>query len=513
MLSSEPGITQFLLVSIMPHSRLALTFASIPFFTCFVAVTTLARAEEADSPSRSASNFDLQVVSEFSLEDEIGLLRAMPVWLGENERALLLAYSRDKDIDPYIEMFYAPTDRMKFVVCTMDGDVIWKNELRPCVINGIWFCPIFPFDLNQDGVDEIYYVTNIDDVHLLAYSKLRLAAADPRNGEELGLWKWNPHERSTLSRTFRNFIMGGYVRGEPVLLTGQGTYGRMSVQAWNPGMQQRWKVDIEDDGRGARGSHQSPVVDYNADGVDELFWGERCIEIDRGRTLFIGDEKNYNGHSDVIQPTYHWGENKWYLFTARESGEDGSIQPRVVMFDSEGDRVWSDLEQGHMDMGYTTQTSLDGDAIAFTISRGDKRAGPEGFFRLDVKEFAYDAFTGKRIELPFVAYNTIPVDLNGDGLHEFARSFGEQADRLVVDRAGKTIGSLGDGAYLAMASKFMDLPGEQILCYHADGTIRIWADKNAEDRPRAKARYAHPFYKINQRMTGNGYNTPTLGGL
>ena len=162
--------------------------------------------------------------------------------------------------------------------------------------------------------------------------------------------------------------------------------------------------------------------------IDELIWGESRIELDKDRTLWIGDHKSYNGHSDVIQPTLNRGNGKWYLFTARESGDRGQIKPRVVMFDDKGQRVWTDLELGHMDMGYTAQVGGDMGAIAFTISRGDKKAGPEGFFRLDVHEFAYDAFTGERIDLPFAGYNTIPVDLNGDGLHEFARCFGEQAD-------------------------------------------------------------------------------------
>lgn len=112
-----------------------------------------------------------------------------------------------------------------------------------------------------------------------------------------------------------------------------------------------------------------------------------------------------------------------------------------------------------------------------------------------------------------LAYNTVPADLNGDGLHEFARAFGEQADRMVVDRQGNEIGSLGEGAYLAMASRFMDLLGEQLLTYQADGTVRIWADRNAVKSQRGAARYAHPFYQLNQRMTGVGYNYVNLGGL
>lgn len=163
---------------------------------------------------------------------------------------------------------------------------------------------------------------------------------------------------------------------------------------------------IAADDPGARGSHQTPVVDINGDGTDELLWGERCIELDRGRTLWVGDREQYDGHSDVIQPTLNRSDNQWYVFTARESGDTGQIKPRVVMFDRNGKRFWTDLEFGHMDMGYTAHVDDPTKTMAFTIRRGDKRAGPDGFFRMDVHEFAYEAFTGKRIELPFAAYNS-----------------------------------------------------------------------------------------------------------
>ena len=64
-----------------------------------------------------------------------------------------------------------------------------------------------------------------------------------------------------------------------------------------------------------------------------------------------------------------------------------------------------------------------------------------------------------------------------------------------------------------MASKFTSLPGEQILSYSKDGMITIWADIDAKDSKNAMRRYVHPYYKVNQYQTGNGYNLFTLGGI
>ena len=457
----------------------------------------------------------VEPIVEFSLNSEVGSLRAVPVQISKEESAILVVYSADKDIDPWIEMFYPPTDQLKFALYTNKGKLLWKKELKTCTLNGIWFTPVFPFDLDNNGVDEIYFVNNIDSVHILSYEHLRLEALDAKTGKSLGQWPWKRTvTNGSNSKTFRNFILGGYSNGEPVLVTAQGTYGRMGLQAWNKEMEKRWDLVIEDDEPGARGSHMSPVVDINFDQIDEVLWGERCISIDNGEYLFIADKDEYRGHSDVIQPTLNREKNEWSIFTCRESGDKGQIKPRVVMFDNEGERMWTDLDFGHMDMGWTAQVNTDTLSIlAFTISRGGKIAGPNGFFRMDVKEYAYNGESGKRVNLNFDAYNTAPVDLDGDGYHEFACAIGEQADRKIYDISGEVIANLGESAYLAMASKFMDLPGEQILCYYPDGTIKIWADTKAKDTKEAKKRYQSPYYMLAQKQTANGYNLVNLGGL
>jgi hypothetical protein len=455
----------------------------------------------------------LEVMMKINLGSPVGKLRALPVQLNNEEKGLFFAYSEDKEIDPWIEMFYPPTDRVILAVYSMGGKLIWRKELGKGVINGIWFTPFYAFDLNQDGTDEIYYVDNVDPVHILSYEGRRLTSLNAASGDKIGEWPWKRVEDGSLSKTFRNFIIGGYVHGKPVLITAQGTYGNMGIQAWDPGMIPRWEILITEDEEGARGSHMCPILDIDSDGSDELLWGERCIGLDRGDYLFIADRELYKGHSDVIQPTLNWSENKWYIFTCRESGDQGQIKPRVVMFDDRGQRVWTDLEFGHMDMGWTAQVGPEMGAIAFTISRGGKTAGPDGFFRTDVKECAYDAFSGHPVQLPFNAYNTIPVDLDGDGFHEFASAMDEQSDKKVYNLKGEIIGDLGEKVYLAMASKILERPGEQILCYYPDGTVRIWGDKSAVDSERAKKRYMHPYYKNCQRLTGTGYNLSNLGGL
>jgi len=127
--------------------------------------------------------------------------------------------------------------------------------------------------------------------------------------------------------------------------------------------------------------------------------------------------------------------------------------------------------------------------------------------------FIIDSFSGQKIELLFPGYNMIPVDLNGDGVHELASALGEQSDRNIYNIEGNVLGSLGARALISMASKFIDLPGEQIMAYFHDGRIKIFADKNARDSGAAQKQYQHLYYHANHKLTAQGYNLVNLGGL
>jgi hypothetical protein len=438
----------------------------------------------------------------------MGQFRAVPVRLGEGRRAILGIHSGDAEIDPYIGMFFFPKSTTKFVLFTADGEILWRRDLGPGVVSGIWFLPVLAFDLDGDDVDEIWFVNNTDPAHPMDYRRYALERVDARTGETTGQWPWPQPERDRrMSTTYRNFIVGGSVRGEPVLVTAQGTRGVVDIQGWRPDLSRRWDVHKDPDTPGCEGSHMSAVCDLNGDGVDELLWGERCIELDAGRQLYCADEATWHGHSDINLPTLDWSTGRWSVFTCRE---DRTGFPRVVMYDADGTRIWAALDQGHMDTGWVARIGEGGSPVAMGVRVGTKLRSADGERRKKVEPFAFDAASGESVELSFDPYTTIPVDLNGDGIHELVRGYFE-GNGEVLDRDGRVIGNVG--GLSAMASKFTDRPGEQILSYAPDGVVRIWADANAVDSEQALRRYAHPHYRTNQRLTACGYNLFSLGGL
>ena len=477
----------------------------------WIAMASLVPSPNAPAQPRGASGgLDLRVICQIELGHPLGQLRAVPVRTAKGApRAILAVCCQDAEVDPYVEMFFFPKHTLKLVLFSQQGKVLWKRDLGRGVVPGTWFCPVFPFDLDGDGAEEIWFVNNIDADHPLSLRGRRLERVDPATGKTTGRWPWpGPAGNQSPSHMFRNFILGGYVKGKAVLVTAQGTYGPMRLQGWNPDLSRRWEHKVARNTPGARGSHMCPVVDLNGDGVDEVLWGERCIELDAGKELFCGDRKTYRGHSDVVQPVLDAATKRWFFYTCRESG--GDVSPRVALFDDTGRRVWGDLDRGHMDMGWVARLGPGGEPVAMAIRVGGKSAGPGGFARTGVEEFTYEALTGRKHVLAGRVFATLPVDLNGDGVHELIRAL-TGGDGKVLDRTGRVVGQVRGSA--AMGSKFLDRPGEQVLTYDADGVVRVWADRNAADNPAARRRYRHPFYAANQRLTACGYNLVNLGGL
>src|SRR5688572_30046228 len=111
----------------------------------------------------------LEPILQLNLGQTVGQLRAAPVNLGEGApKAFLVAYGADFDVDPYDEMFFFPTDTLKIALWTTEGERLWERDLGRGVVPGMWFVPVFPFDLDGDGRDEIYFVNNTNPQHPLS---------------------------------------------------------------------------------------------------------------------------------------------------------------------------------------------------------------------------------------------------------------------------------------------------------------------------------------------------------
>ncbi len=452
----------------------------------------------------------LECLNRFDLGMRVGFVRSASVDLGGREGMLFL-YSDGSSADPGEELFdYAGLKPVRIAVFTADGTRLWEKVLPRGVIAGPWFVPAVPFDLDGDGVDEIWYVNNTGAPFSILHRKLE--RLDGLTGETTGVWPWpDTTFNERMSLCYRYYIVAGYDRGEPVLVTCQGTYGDMYLQGWSHGMEKRWETVIRASDPGPRASHMTPVMDINGDGTDELFWGERLISLRDGREVF-DYAPEYDGHSDVITPLMDYRTGELYIYTCREGGERPG-QQRVYTFRGEGGVRWSALDKGHIHTGWGANvripTARDGGKIVMAM-REHFVPDDTGFNHEVDGVFYYDAFTGEKADFsPEVRGDYLyPIDLDGDGLHEFYVAEGERRGEI-LSPDGKTIGGgLRIGAGCFRTGKMLGHAGEQIMGMGSGGsTVEIWGDAEAADGEIMKQRYALPYLPFMQKLMATGYNS------
>ena len=445
----------------------------------------------------------IRALQEYALGERFGQIRSVSVALGRgDEPGVLFIHSTTENLDPWTEMMAFPTDTLKLSLFTESGRHLWTRDLGKGVIPGIWFAPVISFDLDGDGVDEIWHVGNDYPNLPFTVEHRHLERIDPRTNEVTGMWPWpiNRVSYENMSYSYRLTLACGYAKGEPVLITAQGTYTDMYLQGYSRDMSQRWSVFVPKDAAGARASHVFPVLDFNNDGIDELFWGERVLSVHDGRELFCCDRDNFRGHSDIIIPFVDPQTGKKYIYTCREDGEGPGIK-RVVTFDERGDPVWGQVDAGHIHGGWIANIGPNRRRIAMARSLALNAKGYDQH-RQPTIDYFFDAVTGEPTtpKFPQPGGRARPIDVDGDGYHEFLTGMEETK---VVDRHGKELANLGNGRTVR-TGKILELPAHQVmLSYDDQGIVRIWGDDAAVDGPTDQ--FAH-YHRFMQHMMGSGYN-------
>lgn len=439
----------------------------------------------------------------FEIGEEFAQMRSVPVALGPGrEEAVLFIHSQHPNIDPWSEAFNYARDTLKLSLVSMSGKLLWRRDLDWGVVPGIWYTPVISFDLDGDGVDEIWYVGNTNPKLPLSIDYRVLERIDPLTGEVTGQWPWPKYPRNeSMSHTYRYSLAAGYAHGQPVLITAQGTYHDMHLQAYNPGMEKRWEVYIPAAEPGARASHVFPILDMNGDGIDEIFWGERILSMDDGHELFCCDRDNFHAHSDIVAPFIDPADGRKYIYTCREGGG----APRVVTYDFAGNIVWSAVEAGHIHKGWVANIGENRRRIAMAMSLALGASGSECHKSTPILYY-FDAVTGEPVEfkLPFQGCHLMPIDFTGDGYHEFYGTGGDALGK-VYDRHGNLLADLGASAQQVRSGKILPRPGQQIMLgYGKEKVVRIWGDDAAaETAPDPLCERYHTFM---QHLMGSGYN-------
>ncbi len=447
----------------------------------------------------------IRCLKKFEFSHPIRQARAAELMI-KGQPYMLFCVSENKNLDPWPEAFGYIDHPLSLVLFDADGNKLWERTFGRGTVPGVWFTPYIAFDLDRDGIDEIYFVHNLDDEHPFSQFHTVLEKIDPQNGETVETYPF-PAQNTMLDKmsyAFRHNLSAGYVNGEPVLVTEQGTYTNMYLQAYTTGMKKLWERVIRKEDKGARASHNINVYDYNNDGIDELYYGERMISLADGRDLICCDEETFAGHSDIVLPFYD-DDGKYYLYTCRENGSYIGCD-RVVTFDIEGNSVWRALTdtdsgpQNHVHSGWVATVKPNYRKIATACGlAGDKK-------HTIGTEHAFDALTGEEIDFPFPCSlaSLWPIDINGDGYHEF---YGKGK---LYDCEGNLLADMGESQILVKLGKMLGLKGEQLLIPRTRH-IELWGDDEAVESERFLLRHSRGFHSHMTKLTGAGYNfMPTV---
>ena len=454
----------------------------------------------------------IKCLKEFCLSNKnLLLMLSTPVNIGDGKVGNLFVYSEDF-VDPGEEYYHHPKDTLKFAMFGPNGEKMWEKDLGQGVLPGVWFCPVLPLDLDQDGIDEIYFVNNLSELHPFTMVYRYLEAISPLTGETIDRWQWpmNTFE-DRMSLCYRFYLVAGYSKGEPVLITSQGTYGDMYLQAYGPGMTKKWERKISKDEKGPKASHITPVIDFNDDGIDELFWGERLISLEDGNDVMCFD-KSYYGHSDILIPFVDYDTGKKYLFTGREGYDE--IPPRVVTFNEDGSKAWEAIDQGHIHYGWIANINIQGKNRRIAMAMKIVQSYAEQGVAIDDKvEYYFDAYTGEVVlsTIPFKGADVFPIDINGDGYSEFFCYEGENKGWILDSNGNKIFKISEDFESHVHAHKngyiLDEYKCEQLMLSGKDGIVRIYGDTNAKGSEIFNYRHNYKgYHKACQKLMASGYN-------
>ena len=453
------------------------------------------------------NKIDMKEVFHLELGSGAGQFKVMPAKLGNGRKGFVAFYASCYDVDVNYSMFVFPSDVLHGICFSDDGEILWKRTFG-IIPSAALYCFTL-IDMDSDGVDEIYLVDNSDPEHPFWVEAFVLEQINVLTGNIEQQWKWPNYgglERSMWY--FRNHLFGGYDNGLPVLVAAQGTYQDMYFQAYDANHDLKWVKTVAKDAAGARGSHSFPIVDINMDNIDEVLWGERCISLHDGHEIFCIERESWNGHSDMCQPVWNEKDSKWMVYINRESDEN--VAPRIGMYDSTGKQIWSAVEYGHIHKGWVGRIGRNGELLANGMRITGQTKDARGRYYTGITEFVFDAYSGNPVDIGFSLFDTAPVDVDGDGLHEILRGVAA-GDTELIDRNGSSIAHFG--GKVAMNTKILDLPGEQVMIYYSDGLVKIFADTNANDTEKAKKRYETPFYIRNQYSRNIENNLCMHGGI
>jgi len=451
---------------------------------------------------------------------------------GDGELEVVIAYSTNRNIDPYKKLWQKSQDTIKVVAFRYTGERLWTVDLGWGIEAGGVYSPMVVWDIDADGKAEVLLKTNKSG-NPLDYDSDYLTILDGESGKIKKEVIWPKIEGfSDYNNNSRNFLAVAHLDGKnPYIIAARGLYKKQIIWAYDNKLNRVWErivgrhldYDVKNRWLGiiwnriwphffkdrAHGSHSLPVADVNDDGKEEIFWGEHCIS-ENGRDLWvINEQMPYAGHLDIVFVADILPSNKGKEIYYCREGWTGKKENNIGMLlvDNRGKTIWGRWGYTHIDGGWCAKIIQNQEGMqCFGYDIQDKGWRHEGtkYMGLSTSLWSSD---GKFIGSPPNSWvRSFPVDWDGDGVREICLENGDlqKYDGPVVAKFGSEV--------LWGADLFGDHREEIVVAPQNGKVYIVFNTESIENLPRITP-LADRQYKNDLSRTAMQFNViPTEGG-
>lgn len=222
--------------------------------------------------------------------------------------------SPDFNVDPYYMPGYWKRSPEPYVLdaYTSKGQFLWHYDMGWSIETGTWYSPYMVYDIDGDGLAEVYAKAGEGDPRELDGHVLEgpeyLVKIDGLTGKIIRKTDWLSKEGFMGNYNYwsRNFLTVAYLNGiSPSLIMQRGTYTIIKTIALNSNFEKEWYWESTGDYEKYKGQGQHGIIqgDVDFDGKDELIIGTFALDHDGIPIWYTGLKHNDVGYLADIDPS------------------------------------------------------------------------------------------------------------------------------------------------------------------------------------------------------------------
>jgi rhamnogalacturonan endolyase len=326
--------------------------------------------------------------------------------------------SPDFNVDPYHMPGYWKRSPEPYILdaYTSKGEFLWSYNMGWSIETGTWYSPYMVYDIDGDGVAEVYAKGGEGDPRELDGHVLEgpeyLVKIDGMTGKIIRKTDWLSKEGFLGNYNYwcRNFLTVAYLNGKtPSLVMQRGTYTIIKTIALNRNLEKEWYWESTGEYEKYKGQGQHGIMqgDVDFDGKDELIIGTFALDHDGKPMWYTGLKHNDAGYLADIDPARP-GMEIFYGIESRSTKNgvclvDAATGEIIWGFDGKTTHVHSQGMVGDIDPDYPGMECYAGEAKGgdqfFLYNAAGKRLSDKDMGSLTPRPVWWDADELKEVNI------------------------------------------------------------------------------------------------------------------